>query len=113
MIGPAPDLERTPLKGATLWDLGAEGASFMFPLDRSLLGLREGQHLELAIRFQNRELVLDGELLHSLKVGGRAVTLRMLFADTLRGFEGRAHVPKLLEELRVRGLVRGMARQSA
>jgi hypothetical protein len=34
IVGPAPDLVLTPIKGAKLWDLGDEGASFMCPWDR-------------------------------------------------------------------------------
>jgi hypothetical protein len=77
-----------------------------------LLAIPEGQHLELVLRYQDLELRLDGELLHVLKVAGRGVTLRMSFVDSLLGFEGRAQVPKLVERLRDRGLVRHMARRA-
>ena len=112
LVGPAPELAKTPV-GARLWDLGPEGASFICPWDRALLALPEGQHLELVLTYEGNPMVLDGGLVRRTKVAGRAVTLEMSFLDTLRGFDGKVEVPKLLEQLRARGLVRALARRPA
>jgi hypothetical protein len=112
-VGPAPEQKRTPVRGPKLWDLGPEGASFLCPLDRWLLALPINQHLKLVLTYRGEEIYLDGELVQRTKIAGRAVSLQMSFVDSLRGSEGRAQVPKLVERLRDRGLVRDMARRIA
>jgi hypothetical protein len=114
IVGPAPEVARNRVAGAKLWELGAEAASFMCPWDRSLLALPIGQHLELTIEYTGEPtIVLDGTLAQLMDVAKRAVTIEMNFVDSLRGFEGKAQVPKLVERLRERGLVRPMARGTA
>src|SRR5688500_18655174 len=111
LVGPAPDLAKTQID-ATLWDLGPEGAGFVCPWDRALLSLPPRQHLELLLTYAGEPTVLDGELAYCRKsAGGRAVTLGMGFLDTLRGYDGKAQLPRLLEQFAGRGLVRPVPRR--
>ncbi len=68
------------IAGGSLWDISAGGASFLVPMDRTLMGLPKGQPFECHIIFRGQKLLLKGKLTHTKTFSTRTLRLGLKFA---------------------------------